>query len=101
MKVTFLTAPRHTNASVANLAKAANRPGYREAAIRILTALCDTCLTTKSTRAEAILARGTRHRPNKDGVEVSLPYGDYYLLDAILRVLMPREIDKAIDLSSV
>ncbi len=84
-----------------DLAKVANRPQYREAAIRILTALCDTCLTAKSTRAEAIMARGTRNRRAEDGVEVSLPYGDYYLLEGILRVLMPREIDRAIDLSSV
>ncbi len=84
-----------------DLAKVANRPQYREAAIRILTALCDTCLTTRSTRAEAIVARATRHRPVEDGVEVSLPYADYYLLEGLLRVLMPKEIDQAIDLSSV
>ncbi len=84
-----------------DLAEVSNKPAYRAAAIRILTALCDTCLTTRSIRAEPIMARGTRNRPSEDGVEISLPYGDYYLLEGILRVLMPREIDKAIDLSHV
>lgn len=60
--------------------------------------LVGTCLTTKSARAEAILARGTRNRPSEDGVEVSLPYGDYYLFEAILRVLKPTQLAKAIGL---
>jgi len=60
-----------------------------------------TCLTTKSARAEASVARCTRNRPNEDGVEVSLPYADYYLLEGILRVLDRPKVDRAVDLSSV
>jgi unsaturated chondroitin disaccharide hydrolase len=45
------------------------------------------------------VARCTRNRPAEDGIEISLPYADYYLLEAILRVLRPRDVDRAIDLS--
>lgn len=61
----------------------------------------------KSKRHEAVLARGTRHRPAGIGVEVSLPYGDYYsgdyysgdyFMEALPRVLKPREVARAIGL---
>lgn len=82
-----------------DLAAAAGRPDYRAAGLRLLEATSRTCLTTKSTRADAVVARCTRNRPAEDGIEISLPYADYYLLEGILRVLKPRELDKAIDLS--
>jgi unsaturated chondroitin disaccharide hydrolase len=81
-----------------DLAKVTGTDRYRDRALKILDGLVGTCLTTKSTRAEAILARGTRNRPSEDGVEVSLPYGDYYLYEAVLRVLKPTQIAKAIGL---
>ncbi|MGW7002683.1 glycoside hydrolase family 88 protein [Streptomyces sp. NPDC054933] len=84
-----------------DLSAATGRQLYREAALRLLTAVSQTCLTTKSTRAEAVVARCTRNRPSEDGIEISLPYADYYLLEGILRVLQPRDIDRAIDLSTV
>ncbi|MCX5329159.1 glycoside hydrolase family 88 protein [Streptomyces sp. NBC_00140] len=74
---------------------------YRDAALRLLTALSQTCLTKKSTRADAAVARCTRNRPAEDGIEISLPYADYYLLEGILRVLRPQDIDRAIDLSTL
>lgn len=81
-----------------DLAKVTGSDRYRQRALKILDGLVSTCLTTRSTRAEAIMARGTRNRPAEDGVEVSLPYGDYYLFEAILRVLKPAQIAKAIGL---
>ncbi|WP_282088461.1 glycoside hydrolase family 88 protein [Streptomyces tendae] len=84
-----------------DLAAVTGRQGYRDTALRILTALARTCLTTDSERAQAVVARCTRNRPAEDGVEISLPYADYYLLEGILRVLRPREVDRAIDLSTV
>jgi unsaturated chondroitin disaccharide hydrolase len=81
-----------------DLAAASGRLSYRLAALRILDALCRTCLTTRSERHEAILARGTRNRRTEAGIEVSLPYGDYYLMEALLRVLKPRETSRAIGL---
>ncbi|MGW6447649.1 glycoside hydrolase family 88 protein [Lentzea sp. NPDC055074] len=81
-----------------DLAKVTGTTRYHDRALKILDGLVSTCLTTRSTRAEAILARGTRNRPSEDGVEISLPYGDYYLYEAILRVLKPAQIAKAIGL---
>jgi unsaturated chondroitin disaccharide hydrolase len=81
-----------------DLATAAKQPHYRDAGLAILTALSTTCLTTHSTRADAVVARCTRNRPSEDGIEISLPYADYYLLEGLLRVLRPQQIAKAIDL---
>ena len=61
----------------------------------------DTRRITPTPMKEASVARCTRNRPAEDGVEVSLPYADYYLLEGILRVLDRRKLDHAIDLSSV
>ncbi|MGW3647215.1 glycoside hydrolase family 88 protein [Streptomyces sp. NPDC000878] len=90
-----------TACGLLDLADATGRRSYREVALRLLTALAETCLTRNSARAEAVVARCTRHRPNEDGIEISLPYADYYLLEGILRVLRPHEVDRAIDLSTV
>ena len=81
-----------------DLAKAARRPDYQEAAVRMLAALSKTCLTTKSTRADAIVARCTRNRPSEDGIEISLPYADYYLLEGLMRLMKPAEVAKALAL---
>ncbi|MGV9498141.1 glycoside hydrolase family 88 protein [Streptomyces sp. NPDC003642] len=90
-----------TACGLLDLAAATGRTAYRDVALRILTALSETCLTRNSSRAEAVVARCTRNRPAEDGVEISLPYADYYLLEGILRVLRPQDVDRAIDLSTV
>ncbi|MFJ6391027.1 glycoside hydrolase family 88 protein [Streptomyces sp. NPDC091972] len=82
-----------------DLAAASGRSAYRTVALRLLTALAETCLTRNSARADAVVARCTRNRPAEDGIEISLPYADYYLLEGILRVLLPQDVDRAIDLS--
>ncbi|MEV6166985.1 glycoside hydrolase family 88 protein [Streptomyces sp. NPDC051954] len=84
-----------------DLATATGSDAYRAVALRLLTALSETCLTKNSARAEAVVARCTRNRPAEDGIEISLPYADYYLLEGILRVLKPQDVDRAIDLSTV
>ncbi|MFG2791920.1 glycoside hydrolase family 88 protein [Streptomyces sp. NPDC048419] len=84
-----------------DLAAATGRQAYRDVALRMLTALSTTCLTKNSARADAVVARCTRNRPAEDGIEVSLPYADYYLMEGILRVLQPQDVDRAVDLSTV
>jgi unsaturated chondroitin disaccharide hydrolase len=81
-----------------DLAVAAEQPRYHEAGLNILTALTQTCLTEHSTRAEAVLARCTRNRQVEDGIEISLPYGDYYLMEGLLRLLRPEQLARAIGL---
>ncbi len=81
-----------------DLAVASHQPHYREAGIRILDAISRTCLTTHSTRADAVVARCTRNRPAEDGIEISLPYADYYLMEGLLRLLRPQQIAQAIGL---
>ncbi|MEU6319376.1 glycoside hydrolase family 88 protein [Streptomyces sp. NPDC047009] len=83
-----------------DLSEATGSNKYREVALRVLTALSETCLTRNSSRADAVVARCTRNRPAEDGIEISLPYADYYLLEGILRVLRPQDVDRAIDLSA-
>ncbi|MFG2386944.1 glycoside hydrolase family 88 protein [Streptomyces avermitilis] len=83
-----------------DLSAATGRQQYRTVALRLLSALSRTCLTDKSARAEAVVARCTRNRPAEDGIEISLPYADDYLLEGILRVLQPRDADRALDLSA-
>ncbi|MEU9456838.1 glucuronyl hydrolase [Streptomyces sp. NPDC048277] len=83
-----------------DLAAATGHRPYRTTALRILTALTQTCLTDRSARADAVVARCTRNRPAEDGIEVSLPYADYYLLEAILRILRPDSLHHAIDLTT-
>ncbi|HEX4721078.1 MAG TPA: glycoside hydrolase family 88 protein [Pseudonocardiaceae bacterium] len=81
-----------------DLGAASHQQHYREAGIRILDAVSRTCLTTNSTRADAVVARCTRNRPAEDGIEVSLPYGDYYLMEGLMRLLRPQQVAKAIGL---
>jgi unsaturated chondroitin disaccharide hydrolase len=81
-----------------DLATASGQQRYHDAGVAILTALSSTCLTTRSTRADAVVARCTRNRPAEDGIEISLPYADYYLLEGLLRLLRPQDVARAIDL---
>jgi unsaturated chondroitin disaccharide hydrolase len=81
-----------------DLSVASHEPRYRQAALDILSALSRTCLTVRSTRADAVVARCTRARPSEDGIEISLPYADYYLLEGLMRLLRPQEVAKAIGL---
>ncbi|WP_174864554.1 glycoside hydrolase family 88 protein [Streptomyces spinoverrucosus] len=89
-----------TACGLLDLAAATGRSHYRDVALRLLSALSRTCLTRKSPRGEAVVARCTRNRPAEDGIEISLPYADYYLLEGILQVLRPQDVDRAIDLST-
>lgn len=81
-----------------DLAVATGQSRYRQAGLDILAALCRTCLTVHSTRADAVVARCTRDRPAEDGIEISLPYADYYLFEGLLRLLRPAQLAKAIGL---
>jgi len=79
-----------------DLAAATGDDGYARTARRILDALVDTCLTVHSSRAEGVLGRVTQNRPEELGIEVCTPYGDYYLMEALLRLLRPDDLSRAL-----
>ena len=60
---------------------------YRDAAIKMLSALTDNYSTLDNTTYEGILLEGTGHRPANENVNVSLIYGDYFYIEAIAKLL--------------
>lgn len=60
---------------------------YRRGAERLLLALTRDCATWDMPEHEAILRRGTGHKPAGQNVDVSLIYGDYYYVEAIAKLL--------------
>ena len=58
---------------------------YYNAAINILSALCSPEYLTEGTESAGILQHGVGSLPNNSEVNVSLIYGDYYFLEALLR----------------
>jgi unsaturated chondroitin disaccharide hydrolase len=66
-------------------ADAAARNRYRSAAIDILTALCSPAYLAEGSTSHGILLHGVGNKPAASEVDVSLIYGDYYFLEALLR----------------
>jgi unsaturated chondroitin disaccharide hydrolase len=64
---------------------AASRTRYREAAEAILASLCSPGYLAEGSTSRGILLHGVGHKPNDTEVDVSLIYGDYYFLEALLR----------------
>jgi unsaturated chondroitin disaccharide hydrolase len=59
---------------------------YRQAALDILASLCSSRYLAEGTASPAILLHATGAKPHNADVDVSLIYGDYYFLEALLRV---------------
>ncbi|MGH8902775.1 MAG: glycoside hydrolase family 88 protein [Egibacteraceae bacterium] len=70
-----------------DLAGVAGEYRYREGGLRILRALCQGYTTSRMPAHEAILLHGTGNKPSNDEVDVSLVYGDYYFVEALMRLL--------------
>ncbi len=58
---------------------------YRNMAITLLETLVEDCMETDP-NARGLLRFGTAHAPACVGINVYLPYGDYYFLEALLSV---------------
>ena len=56
---------------------------FRDAAINILSSLCDNYLSAKE--KDGILKHGCFHKPAGMGVDESLIWGDYYFVEAIMK----------------
>jgi unsaturated chondroitin disaccharide hydrolase len=78
-----------------DLAESSGQPRYADTARYLLDGLVRTCLTDRSPRAQAVLSRATMNRPKELGIEVSLPYADFYFIEALLRLLAPDRLARA------
>lgn len=58
---------------------------YYRAALNILSSLCSAEYLSDGTESEGILLHGVGSKPHNSEVDVSLIYGDYYFLEALLR----------------
>jgi unsaturated chondroitin disaccharide hydrolase len=63
----------------------ASRARYRDAAAAVLTSLCSTAYLAEGTNSSGILLHGVGNKPSNKEVDVSLIYGDYYFIEALLR----------------
>jgi len=61
------------------------REKYHKTALNILSSLCSPDYLTEGTNSAGILQHGVGSLPHKSEVDVSLIYGDYYFLEALLR----------------
>jgi unsaturated chondroitin disaccharide hydrolase len=66
----------------------ARRSRYRDAARKTITSLTNSYLATGEARRQGrILLHGTLHKPASLGVDESLIFGDYYYLEALLKLI--------------
>jgi len=65
---------------------AAKKEKYHSAAVNILKSLSSSEYLAKGTNSSGILLHGVANKPGNSGVDVSLIYGDYYFLEALLRL---------------
>lgn len=72
------------------LAAAADRTDYRQAAHQILSSLATKYATTADEDADCLLREGVYNRPLGIGVNEGNLWGDYYYLEALLRVADPN-----------
>lgn len=64
---------------------AARKLRYRDAALRTLDTLVSPAYFAQGTRSPGLLLHGVGHLPANQEIDVSLIYGDYYFLEAVLR----------------
>ncbi len=65
---------------------------YRAFAVRQLTTLCsDEYLSSGDENGHFLLKHGVGHKPAGSEIDTPLDYGDYYFLEALLRVLEPQK----------
>lgn len=64
---------------------------YSEAATKILGSLCSPAYLAEGTNSHGILNHAVGSKPAKSEVDVSIIYGDYYFLEAMLRYLQQKK----------
>ena len=68
-----------------DLSELRGKEEFREVAINILNSLCNIYLSGKN--EDGILKHGCFHKPENMGVDESLIWGDYYFIEAIMKVI--------------
>ncbi len=66
------------------------RAQYSESAKRIITALCSKPYLAAGSTSSGLLNHATGNWPANSEIDVSLIYGDYYFLEAMMRYRQPR-----------
>ena len=68
-----------------DLSELSGKEEFIEAAINILSSLCNKYLSGED--EDGILKHGCFHKPEGMGVDESLIWGDYYFIEAIMKVM--------------
>jgi unsaturated chondroitin disaccharide hydrolase len=63
----------------------AQKNGYSDAAKRILQSLCSAAYLAEGTPSHGVLNHAVGNLPAKSEIDVSIIYGDYYFVEALLR----------------
>lgn len=67
-----------------DLSVLSGKKGFRDVAINILNSLCDNYLCEEE--KDGILKHGCFHKPEEKGADESLIWGDYYFIEAIMKM---------------
>ncbi len=67
-----------------------SRDLWQGRALRLLLGLTETCLATSSDH-RGLLKHGCYSKPHDDGTDSAVMFGDYFFVEAIMRVLRPAE----------
>ena len=83
-KVQDSSAAAIVSSGLLDLSALSGKKGFRDVAINILSSLCDNYLSGKN--ENGILKHGCFHKPAGIGVDESLILGDYYFIEAIMKM---------------
>ena len=73
------------SSALLDLSELSGKEEFKEVAINILNSLCNIYLSGKN--EDGILKHGCFHKPENMGVDESLIWGDYYFIEAIMKVI--------------
>lgn len=72
-----------------DLSDISGKKEFRDVAINILNSLCNNYLSYDE--EEGILKHGCFHKPKNMGVDESLMWGDYYFIEAIMKLKQDKD----------
>lgn len=84
-KVKDSSAAAIASSGLLDLSELNGKREFRQAAINILSSFCDNYLSGKD--EDGVLEHGCFHKPEEKGADESLIWGDYYLMEAIMKMI--------------